>query len=123
MGRWLRFLFVLAFGIAAGLYYSWQINPREYVDTSPDTLRQDYQADYVLMVAEVYQADGDLDQAVRRLALLGDDSPAEIVRRAIAYALGDPNSGAGQRYAPIDVGYMQALADAVSALPTVEAAP
>lgn len=78
-------LFVIL-GIGLGLLYGWVINPVKYVDTTPAKLRSDYQTDYILMVAEAYQAEGDLDLAARRLAVLGDSSPAEIVRQAMILA-------------------------------------
>jgi hypothetical protein len=82
MGRWLRFFFIIALGIFLGLLYGWVISPVQYVNTAPSTLREDYQTDYVLMVAEAYRADNNLALAVRRLALLGGDPPEELVRRA-----------------------------------------
>ena len=86
MSRWIAFLLAIILGIAAGLYYGWVISPVEYVDTTPNTLRIDYKTDFVLMVAEVYQTDGDIEIAARRLALLGDDSPVSLTRQAQAYA-------------------------------------
>lgn len=86
MSRWVGFLIALILGITAGLYYAWVIDPVEYVDTSPDTLLIDYKADYTLMVAEAYQLEGDLDLAARRLAVLGEAPPAEIVQNAILFA-------------------------------------
>ncbi|MFQ5616789.1 MAG: hypothetical protein ACE5GO_10090 [Anaerolineales bacterium] len=86
MSRWIGFFIAIALGITAGLYYGWVINPVEYVDTTPDTLCGDFKADYVLMIAEVYRADGNPEGAARRLAILGDDPPAETVQRAIEYA-------------------------------------
>jgi len=68
------------------MIYGWFINPVEYVDTTPISLRQDYKTDYVLMVAEAYQAEGHLGSAARRLALLGDATPVEIVNGAISFA-------------------------------------
>lgn len=85
--RWIKFLIAIALGAVAGLYYGWVISPVEYIDTAPDSLRIDYKADYVLMVAEAYQVENDLGLAVRRLALLGDSPPAEIVARAITFGL------------------------------------
>jgi hypothetical protein len=85
MSRWIRFLLVMIVGIAGGLLYGWVLNPVKYVDTTPDTLRIDYKTDYVLMVAETYNADKDLDLAVRRLSLLGEP-PAEITIQAILFA-------------------------------------
>lgn len=102
MARWARFLIAIALGILVGLVYGWVVTPVQYVDTSPDSLRQDFKADYVLMVAEAYQAEGDLSLAVRRLALLGDDPPVEIVARARAFA-----TDIG--YAREDLDRMQAL--------------
>lgn len=86
MSRWIRFIIAILVGVAAGLLYGWVISPVEYVDTTPDTLRIDYQSDYVLMVAEIYSIEDDLALAVRRLALLGDDSPDEIANRALIFA-------------------------------------
>jgi hypothetical protein len=82
----LLFLFTLILGIAFGLVYGWVINPVEYVDTPPDTLRADYRADYVLMVAEAYQAEQDADLAVHRLAILGGQPPGEIASQAMEQA-------------------------------------
>jgi hypothetical protein len=86
MLRWFGFLLAVLVGIAAGLYYGWVINSVKYVDAAPSSLRSDYRADYVLMVAEAYQAEGDLALAARRLALLGDTPPPELVQQAMIYA-------------------------------------
>lgn len=102
MARWIRFILAIVVGIAGGLLYGWWLNPVEYVDTTPDTLRVDYRSDYVLMVAEVYSVEGDLAQAARRLGLLGNAPPTEIVREAVLFA-------ESQGYADADVALMQAL--------------
>jgi hypothetical protein len=86
MRRWLWFLLVVLLGVSIGLLYGWRINPVKCVDTIPSSLRSDYQADYVLMVAEVYQAEGDLDNAARHLAVLGAAHPADITRQAMIVA-------------------------------------
>lgn len=80
--RWIRFLIVIGLGLAAGLYYGAIVNPVTVVDTTPDMLRDDFRADYVLMVAEVYQAKKDLPFAARKLAVLGDSPVLEIVQTA-----------------------------------------
>jgi hypothetical protein len=87
MPRWAKFLTAIAVGLAAGLVYGWIISPVEYVDTTPGSLRADYRTDCVLMAAEIYHADGNLDQAARRLAILGSDSSANIAAQALAYGL------------------------------------
>ncbi|MBN2549875.1 MAG: hypothetical protein JXB15_11995 [Anaerolineales bacterium] len=102
MTRWVRFLLAILAGIALGLLYGWVISPVNYVDTTPDTLRIDYKTDYVLMAAESYQRDSSLDLAARRLALLGNLPPAEIVSQAIIFA-----QKAG--YSDADLGLMQSL--------------
>jgi hypothetical protein len=106
MSRWARFLIVLLVGFAVGLLYGWVIDPVEYVDTVPDSLRSDFQADYVLMVAEAYQADRDLDLALQRLAFFGSSSPADSVEQAMFFAV---QSG----YSSVDLGILRTLSDAL----------
>jgi hypothetical protein len=86
MSRWLKFLIVIALGLAAGLVYGWVVSPVEYTNTTPDTLRADYRCDYVLMTAEIFHADRNADQAARRLALLGSEPPAQIAAQGLEYA-------------------------------------
>jgi len=102
MSRWIKFLIAIGLGAAGGLLYGWVINPVEYVDIAPDSLRQDYKADYVLMVAEAYQVEDDLSLAVRRLALLGDTPPSELVGAVMNYAV-------EHEYPDSDLALLQAL--------------
>jgi hypothetical protein len=119
MSRWIRFFVVFFIGLAASLFYAWIINPVKLVETSPDTLREDYKADYVLMVAEIYHADGNLEQATQRLALLGNATPGQIVDAALTYARGEMNDD--QAIYPVeDLEMMQLLVDA---LKTIQATP
>jgi hypothetical protein len=108
MLRWLTFLLAIAIGAVAGLYYGWVINPIRFVDAAPDSLRSDYKADYVLMIAEAYRTDGDLELALERLSLLGGASPAESVALATVFAV---KAGYGES----DLALMQNLADAIHA--------
>jgi hypothetical protein len=87
MSRWAQFLIILFVGLTLGVVYGWIISPVEYVDTSPDTLREDYRTDFVLMVAEVYQSERDIESAVQRLAILGESHPQEILLEAIEYGV------------------------------------
>ena len=66
----------LVIGIVLGLLYAWIISPIEYVDTTPNTLRTDYQDHYRLTIALAFQSTGDLARAQARLDLLGDDDSA-----------------------------------------------
>jgi hypothetical protein len=84
--RLVRFLIGLALGLALGLGYAWRIQPVAYYDTAPDSLGQDYRVDYVLMVAQSYQGEGDLRLALLRLASLGPQPPADIVEQAVVFA-------------------------------------
>ena len=87
MSRMSKFLLAVLLGAAAGLFYGWVVNPVEYVDIAPSSLRSDYKSDYVLMVAEAFQVDHDLGLSVRRLAQLGSNAPSDIVANALSYAL------------------------------------
>jgi hypothetical protein len=92
MSRWVRFIIVIILGIAAGLVYGWVISPVEYTDTPLNSLRDDFKADYVLMVAEIYAADGEIVSAQQRLAFLGSP-PIESVQNAIVFAVDNDFSG------------------------------
>jgi hypothetical protein len=85
-GRFFWFLISIFLGVVVGLVYGWMINPVTYVNTTPDNMRSDYKADYVLMVAEIFQTEQNLPMATRRLDLLGGDSPTKSVQRAILSA-------------------------------------
>ena len=86
MPRWLVALGIGIIGVALGLLYGWIVNPVTFVDTPPSSLRADYRADYVLMVAESFHATHDADFARRQLAILGSDSPALICAHALQTA-------------------------------------
>jgi hypothetical protein len=82
----IRIMIAIAVGIMLGLIYGWVIDPIEYVDVTPNILREDYQVDYVLMTAEAYQNDFDSEIAARRLAILGSEAPAILTANALEYA-------------------------------------
>ncbi len=84
--RWLFVIVTFLIGIGAGLAYGWIIDPVEFFDLTPDTLRADYKTDYVLMVAEAYRLEQDPGTAARRLAVFGAQSPSAIASDALAYA-------------------------------------
>jgi hypothetical protein len=108
MSRWVRFFIVLVIGFGIGLLYGWVIDPVEYVDTDPESMRNDYKTDYVLMVAEAYQADRDVALAVQRLSFLGESFPVKIVEDAMIFAV-------QSEYAPADLGLLRDLSDALGA--------
>lgn len=84
--RWIFILITLILGVGAGLAYGWIIDPIEFFDLTPDTLRADYKTDYVLMTAEAYRFEQDPGTAARRLAIFGVQSPSVIASEALDYA-------------------------------------
>jgi len=106
--RWLFIFIVLVAGIGMGLAYGWLVEPVEYFDLTPDTLRTDYKADYVLMVAEAHRVEQDPGLAARRLAIFGAQSPSAIASEALDYARtnGFPDS---------DIAILQELVTAMQA--------
>ena len=104
--RYLFFFAAILAGFAIGVLYGWVINPVVYRNTGMDTLRIDYQTDYVLMVAELYQSEGDVALALARLAYLEADSPLALVTASIDHA--EENN-----YAPEDLQLMWELASGI----------
>jgi hypothetical protein len=78
------FLVSIAAGVGLGLLYGWGINPPADRDLPATELRSDYKTDFVLMVAEVYESDSDLQAARARLSLIGD--PQQAAQDAILIA-------------------------------------
>lgn len=81
--RLIWFLIFIALGVAGGISYGWSVNPVKFVNTSFNSLRSDYKADYVLMVAEAYKHEGDLELARLDLQSVSEDEPAAIVEKAM----------------------------------------
>ena len=84
--NWIKLCLALIIGAILGLIYGWMIDPVEYTDVTPGILREDYRADYVLMVAEAFHTEFDSETAARRLAVLGSGPPAQIVSSTLDYA-------------------------------------
>ena len=106
--RLLFILIVLVAGIGAGLAYGWIIDPIEFFDLTPDTLRADYKTDYALMVAEAYRAEQDPGLAARRLAIFGSQSPSSIAADGLEYARANG-------FADSDIALLQELVTALQA--------
>jgi hypothetical protein len=83
---WVFIVLALIVGIAIGILYGWYVDPVDFFDLTPDTLRADYKADYVLMTAEAYRSEQDAGLAARRLAIFGTNSPSVIAADGLAYA-------------------------------------
>ncbi len=72
-------LFGVLVGLAASLYYAWEIAPVQYVDNSPQALRGGYAHDYLLLIAQTYSAEHDIGRAHVRLDMLALKEPAQFV--------------------------------------------
>ena len=68
----LALIVCLGVGVAVGLLISWWLWPVEYTDVSPTSLRPAHRLEYIVLIAQSYQYDGDLRRAQIRLAALGD---------------------------------------------------
>jgi hypothetical protein len=73
---WFALFAGVALGLAGGLYYAWRVNPVEYTDTAPSSLRADFKASYLTLIASAYASTGDLPRAQARLAIFADPDPA-----------------------------------------------
>jgi hypothetical protein len=89
-----------------GLWYGWVLDPVEYKDTDVSHLASVYRDEYVLMVAQTYALDGDLDAARARLALLSMPEPASRVADLAEASIG---RGASQ----LDIQVLARLASAL----------
>jgi hypothetical protein len=76
--RW-EWIAALALGFMAGLAYAWLVSPVKYVDAEPKTLRADFKDDFRSAIAAAFTSNGDLDRARARLALLGEEDPAQTL--------------------------------------------
>jgi len=101
----------LASELVLGLFYGWEINPVQFVDTTPASMRADYRADYVLMIAEAFHTDQNADVAIRRLAVL-----EAVHRRNLPRRHSRPDKPSATL--PRNISMLQELTAALQALPT-----
>ncbi len=86
VSRFFWFLFSILLGATAGLVIGWYLSPAPMGDVSPGALRSDYRTDYVLMVAQIYDAEKDLSKANQRLEFLQGETPARLSQIAVIKA-------------------------------------
>lgn len=81
-GPW--YLFTgLIIGLMSGLIYAWLLDPVQFVNTSPDSLRPEYKAEHRLLIALAYEANDNIVRAAQRLAVLGDNDPVAALSTQI----------------------------------------
>ncbi len=68
--RVLAFFFGIALGIGLAMLIGWTLFPMDHEEITPASMRSDYQAEYVRLVATTYRADGNLSRAEARLRAL-----------------------------------------------------
>lgn len=90
-GHW-YLLTGLLIGFLAGLAIAWVVQPVEYVDTSPASLRASYKEYYRILIATSYVASGDLVRAKARLDLLGDENPLQALTEQAQRTLAEGSS-------------------------------
>ncbi len=88
MKSFLALLLAFALGLGGGLVYAWAVNPVSYTDTSPASLRDDFRADYLTLIAVAYDAGGDLPRARARLAQFAYAEPGPILAALAQQRLG-----------------------------------
>lgn len=78
----------LLLGAVLGVVYAWLVQPVEYINTSPASLRTDFKDRYRALIASAYMANSDLVRARARLELLQDadlyQALAEQAQRTLA---------------------------------------
>jgi hypothetical protein len=84
--RFFWFLVSILIGATAGLVIGWYLRPSPIGAVPLAALRSDYQTDYVLMVAQIFETEKDLPKAVQRLAFLKNETPSRLVQLAVIQA-------------------------------------
>lgn len=77
--RVMAFFFGIALGIGLAVLIGWTLFPMDREEIAPASMRADYQAEYIRLIAVTYQADGDLVQADSRLRVLNPDPITPLV--------------------------------------------
>jgi hypothetical protein len=101
-------ILVTAAGIAGGLYYTWMVAPVEQYDSAPGDLYTRDKFTYLAIIGDVYDREGDLEQARARLSELGVEPDGEVVAGLIEQYLDDGGK-------PEEVRNLARLAEALGA--------
>jgi hypothetical protein len=89
--RYALFGATILLGFIAAVFYGWAGRPVTAKDADPTLLRQDFRADYVLMVAEAYAVDHEVERAIGALGWLSEEqeeyNPINFVSEAMAFSV------------------------------------
>ena len=106
MNRYTVFGITILVGFLAAVYYGWAVRPVSVHDATPALLREDFRADYALMVAEAFMVDNDPERAISSLSFLAVEgepyNPYEFVADALLF-------GTEEGYSLPDLAALQAL--------------
>lgn len=85
-GRVILFILAILIGLGVGLVYGWLVLPPTPDQAGLQDLRMDYKTDIVLMAAELYNTENDLQAAQNRLSQIEQNSVIDLVNQAVIYA-------------------------------------
>ncbi len=69
----------LIVGFIASIYYAWLVEPVVYTEASPARMSDRHKAEYILLVSQSYEADGNWERVQDRLAALNDPDIQQTV--------------------------------------------
>lgn len=81
----------LIIGLILGIFYGWVVNPTRYVDISPEALHPDQKKQYLLLVAESYQANEDIGRSYYRIKQMMDPVNIDELREMLLEMESDPD--------------------------------
>lgn len=90
-GNW-YLLTGVVLGIILGILFAWVISPVKYVDTAPESLKDEFKDQYRVLIASAYVANGDLVRAKARLELLEEADTYLVVAEQAQQMLAEGGS-------------------------------
>jgi hypothetical protein len=69
--KWVLPLIAIIVGIGLGLLYAWIISPVQWINGTPEQMRDDLRQDYLRMTVDSYSINADADLAITRYQNLG----------------------------------------------------
>lgn len=84
--RLIGFFIAILLGAAGGVAFGWKYLPVQVTTTRFEDMRADYQADFVLMVAEIYATDGNIQGARSLLEKINPGNTLRAVQEGLLTA-------------------------------------